>query len=82
MAIGARSANLVLDLLIEGFAAYGAAMSPGYYQSVGTDAAHGRKVAEVARLDHPSYQRCEMEQELPAKWREEDLDVLLMIKRP
>jgi hypothetical protein len=71
----------LMDLLIEGFAAYGAAMSPGYFQPIGTDAERRREVAEASRSNHPSHQRHQMEHELSTKWREEDLDVLLMIKR-
>jgi hypothetical protein len=70
------------DLLIEGFAVYGAAMSPGYLQPVGTDAEHRCEVAETSRPNHPSHQRRQMEHEISTEWREEDLDVLLMIQRP
>ncbi len=72
----------LMDLFIEGFAAYGAAMSAGYFQQVDMDAEQRGEVAEASRSDDPTHHCRQLEDELAIKWREEDLDGLLKIERP
>ena len=71
----------LMNLLIESFAAYGEAMSPGYVQPVCTHAAHREESDEASQSGYSVYRSHQVRPQLPTKWHDTDLDDLLKTRQ-